>query len=762
MRSGVSAPSRTRTPRPLRRLPSLAAICLAASTLFTPALAQTSLPSQIEAARLIDLCAERLKLRISYDEASLKSKVNIRQPAPMSDADLWQFTNRVLAEQGTTTIRAAGDDTIAVVKLANAPQMARVESLADIRASAAGKPVPGFRRVLVPLQRASSKDAVAVVQMVLSKPAGVVAESEQAGFLIVADLTPSLDTALTLIEQLDSADGGAVVKDIPVRNVDAQRVVTLAKQIADKRKAIGGREIRGDLIVSAGGTSIMLVAPAGYVETWTSILNSVDQREPVERKPYSAPSFSLDEVSKLIEDTVRQTGGPASTDDRWRIIKDDLTGTLIITATPSQHDQIQQVLDRLSSVPQESRRPVRTFKLKNRAVKDVQAVVENLIRTGALEAQTIVGDTSNAAEVPQAPTPSGAGPQSTSRAGAGLPNAASVETSPLLANRQTPHKSKSRVAEPASSVALSLTSDESTNTLIAVGEARLLAQLAQLIPQLDVRQPQVMLEAILVSMTESQAVDFGVELEHLRISGDTAIRLSSLFGLSSAGTTLGERTRVVGDSSGFTGTILNPGDFSVVIRALESINKGRTLSRPRLLVSNNQQASFNSVLQQPFSSVNASNTVSTTSFGGTQDAGTTISVKPQIAEGDHLVLDYSISLSSFVGGPAAPGLPPPRQQNSVQSIATIPDGYTVVVGGLELVSAGDGKTQVPLIGDVPLVGELFKNRTKSRGRQRFYVFLRASVLRQNALEDLKYISDGQAKDAQLPPDWPVNTPRLIK
>lgn len=54
----------------------------------------------------------------------------------------------------------------------------------------------------------------------------------------------------------------------------------------------------------------------------------------------------------------------------------------------------------------------------------------------------------------------------------------------------------------------------------------------------------------------------------------------------------------------------------------------------------------------------------------------------QIAQGDHLVLTYSINLSSFVGTPAAAGLPPPKQQNSVDSVATIPDGYAVVVGGL--------------------------------------------------------------------------------
>src|SRR5205823_9095679 len=109
----------------------------------------------------------------------------------------------------------------------------------------------------------------------------------------------------------------------------------------------------------------------------------------------------------------------------------------------------------------------------------------------------------------------------------------------------------------------------------------------------------------------------------------------------------------------------------------------------------------------------ASNTVSTTSYGGSDPAGTTVTIKPQIAEGDHLVLDYSVSLSSFVGSAAAATLPPPKQQNKVQSAATIPDGYTVVVGGIELVNDSKSVSQVPLLGSIPIIGEAFKSRSKT-------------------------------------------------
>jgi general secretion pathway protein D len=268
-----------------------------------------------------------------------------------------------------------------------------------------------------------------------------------------------------------------------------------------------------------------------------------------------------------------------------------------------------------------------------------------------------------------------------------------------------------------------------------------------------------MLEVLIVTLTEGQTLDLGVELEDIKIDGQTRLRLASLFGLATRGA---DGSVSTGNAAGFSAVVLNPGDFSVVIRALQTINAGRAQSMPKLLVGNNQQATLDSVLQQPFASVNASNTVSTTSFGGTQDAGTTVTIKPQIAEGDHLVLDYSVSLSSFLGSASQPTLPPPRQQNRIRSVATIPDGHTVVVGGIELENDSKTTAQVPLLGQIPIIGEAFKSRGKTTNRTRFYVFIRATVLRGRGFEDLRYLSNQNMAEAGIDDGWPTSTPRVIR
>lgn len=139
-----------------------------------------------------------------------------------------------------------------------------------------------------------------------------------------------------------------------------------------------------------------------------------------------------------------------------------------------------------------------------------------------------------------------------------------------------------------------------------------------------------------------------------------------------------------------------------------------------------------------------------------------MSVTPQIAEGDHILLQYSISLSSFVGESADPALPPTRQQNSISSRATIPDGYTIVVGGIEIQSAAEAETRIPLLGQIPGIGELFKSRSKSGSRSRFYAFIKPSVMRHTDFEDLRHYTEPFAAQVGAEPDLPVLLPRVIR
>ena len=135
---------------------------------------------------------------------------------------------------------------------------------------------------------------------------------------------------------------------------------------------------------------------------------------------------------------------------------------------------------------------------------------------------------------------------------------------------------------------------------------------------------------------------------------------------------------------------------------------------------------------------------------------------PQITDGDQILVEYAVTLSTFVGDSADPTLPPPRQQNKLGSVATVPDGYAVVVGGLEIESETEAASRVPILGSIPLVGALFRSTSTTRQKSRFFVFLRCSVLRDARYEDLRYASAPALAAAGVEDGLPVVEPRVIR
>jgi len=414
------------------------------------------------------------------------------------------------------------------------------------------------------------------------------------------------------------------------------------------------------------------------------------------------------------------------------------TNSILLADLRPNLDQVFQLLKFLDAAPgAKGSESFRVFSIRNRSATELAELLNHLAGTGYL----------SLAE----PTPSG---QSSSNAGP--PGIESLSVGQRPATQATPGGA---TVLRTGGGGLVVSADEATNTLFATGDASLIDRLEGLITTLDVMPSQVMLEVLILNLSDSDVLDLGVELRGARYKG-TIGTLTSLFGLDvpdPTGGTLPSQTLL-----GLTGVVLKPGEFSMLLNALQVLNKGRALNIPKVLVNSNQRANLASVLQTPFLSTNVANVIATTTFGGTQDAGTTINVRPQIAEGDHLVLEYSIVLSTFVGPASDPSLPPPRQQNNLNSTATIPDGYTVALGGLETNSQTQGSSRVPLVGELPLIGWLFRSESRTISHSRFYVFIRASILRGADFQHLKFISDIDLHHANVDPYWSEVEPVLVR
>ncbi len=681
---------------------------------------------EVELVDLLDACAAELGLPLDYERSKVQGKVTIRAGAGFEDQSIWALTNRLLLSNKLASIQASGDPSIGIVPLGEAAKLARIETnLTEAQA--------GFVKVLKNLHYAAPEKAAEVLSKVLSSEGSLVQALPQA--VLIAGPKPQVIEALGVLDFLDSAMPPAV-EAIPVRHTTPVAVTALLERVEKAIEQVSQHAPEGMALADPASGTILVVAPEPEILWWREQIERFDQAQPAVTRNYVPRRFSLEETAQLVEEVVRW---PPEAAAAWRMVEDELTGTLIVTATPSQHADVEALLARLEASAPDVRIALRAYPVRHRDVDEVLGLLEHLLQGKPLPL---------AEPPPSAPSPINLAPEAP----------ADVPAEPVLATPPSPAATGGRPVPQARD--LSLAMDPGTNRILAVGPPRLLDELGRLIEELDTQEPQVLVETLIVTLSESQTRALAVELQKIGTSDGTLWRLASLFGLGSP-----DAADVVLPDAAGTGletVILDPGSFSGVLRALETVNQGRAMNVPKVLVNNNQTATLDSVLQQPFATSNTSTNLATISFGGTLDAGTSVQVTPQITDGDQLLIEYQVSLSTFVGTSADPTLPPPRQENKLASQATVPDGYCVVVGGLEIETESDAESRIPFIGAIPILGNLFKSQNRATTKSRFYVFLRCSVLRDARYEDLRYLSAAPMACAGVDDGIPVVEPRIIR
>lgn len=657
------------------------------------------LTSPVELDKLSRLAAELNGVNLLYDPQLLRGRpLSIQQASGLSSGELWSTLGWALRSRDLVTVRIDGSDAMAVVAVATAAGVA-AESPWDIESPIG----PSYSKFRIPLREAASAEFIAALQSATSRAHGKVVAIEQPPAIIVSDYTETARAIADTVRRVD-AEVGSITRAAYEVNGSAAKLIAAAQAFVQSEVTAGKRLPGGAMLASTSDRSVHVFGTTGDVERWVAALGAVDESTSRELFPYVVPPGARAEAVRLVQESGSLLDPPVARDE-ITVVTDVEPGRLLVKAPAEVHELVASLLGALSTEGSSFERQRQTYVVRNR---DPQEVLDLLQRLLSAEA-----------------TPDGAPAE----------GATEVERTQLIL-------------------------DEPTSQIIAFGSEADLSRIYSFVADFDVRQRQVALEILIVSLSDGESLDLGVELRQVIDDGGTLAELSSLFGLSDVNA--GQDSITPPTGSGGTAVILDPREYSVVVRALASVSDGRSLSQTQFLVNNNESASINSVVQEPFLSTNASDTVATTSFGGSQSAGTQVTVTPRIGAGDHLSLEYTISLSAFVGESADPSLPPPSQESNLQSSATIPDGFTVVVGGIELTQEAEATTKVPLLGDIPLLGELFKSRSLSQSRSRFYVLIRPTVLRENGFEELLYLSEQIQADLQLESDWPLLEPRIIR
>lgn len=284
--------------------------------------------------------------------------------------------------------------------------------------------------------------------------------------------------------------------------------------------------------------------------------------------------------------------------------------------------------------------------------------------------------------------------------------------------------------------------DAATNSLIISADRKTIAALREIIEQLDRPKDQVLLEATIISLTRTDDFSLGVELVGIDEKGLTTSTASGFgvtnFGLSTFEDTdndgipdINVPTALSNPGGGLVAGIFRNGGIPVFLRAIQQLNNAKILSMPSVVTYDNHSATLKSLSEQPTSSLtdNASGS-QTQGFDGYADAGVTLTVSPHISADNYLRLDLELEVSSFTGDSPGAGLPAPRSRNILTSTVALPNEHTVVMGGLISEEDTVSESKIPLLGDIPGLGYLFKNKNRRKIKRNLFIFVTPHILRQ--------------------------------
>ena len=394
---------------------------------------------EVELAELLDACVDGLGLALDYDRSLVQGKVSVRSEAGYTSEGIWALANRQLAARKLAVVQPSGEDALAVVPVADAAKVARVEM--DVRSARAG-----FVKTVKGLHYADAERVVEPLRAVLSGEGVLLQPIKDARQVLLAGPKAQVLEALDLLELIDSPVP-PMVAAYPVLHSTPTAVVALIERVTKAMEQVGKYKPEGVALAEPTSGTILVVAPEPEHFWWQEEIRRFDQVRPGITREYVPRRFGLAETAKLVEEVAR---GPVESSPGWRMVQDELTGTLVVTAQIEQHAEVERVLARLESEPADSRLALRAFPVKHRDVDEFLGLLESLLQGTPLPDATTGAAGEEKAALPAAPTSGGTG------------------------GRPVPEAS-----------ALSLSKDSGTNRILAIGPPRLLDELGRLRPSLS-------------------------------------------------------------------------------------------------------------------------------------------------------------------------------------------------------------------------------------------------------------------------------------
>jgi len=438
--------------------------------------------------------------------------------------------------------------------------------------------------------------------------------------------------------------------------------------------------------------------------------------------------------------TTRTTGAAAEEEavaEEPQVVVVESTNSLLVNATPEQHVQIQTIIAYVDQETLQETMPYVIYPLENQKPEELVAVLNQLI-------------------------------QETTKDKAGKIEKVVKKQEDII-----------------------IVGDEKSSSIVVYASKKNQEWVAKLIRELDKRRPQVLIDVTLVEVSKSDKFEYDLNLISSipDLTNTSGLIAKLMADANSPGNLIprltsrsDRRDRFIdfGSSAGSGTGFYGDRHINALLNLMQTKDYGRILAKPKILVNDNEPGSIKTTdtiyvkrVSQQLQPLNTGTQMGSGYYNQAEtfdpyDAGISLEITPHISEGDLLRLEVILSRSDFrtVTGEK----PPDTTASDITTVVTVPDGSTIILGGMLKLNQSKGGSKVPILGDIPLVGGLFRTIDNSDTQQKLYVFVKAEILRPSetlaGLPDLSRISardriafEEFERQFQQHEDWPGIKPK---
>ena len=421
--------------------------------------------------------------------------------------------------------------------------------------------------------------------------------------------------------------------------------------------------------------------------------------------------------------------------NQLKVIADSASDRLLVKGSPEMIAKVQEMVNQLDTTPSRRLSGLRVFRLKYASASHIAEMLRGLLANQSINS---AGATS---------TLESASLNDTSSAGAGLSSAANDTSTNSTAASALSSAGAGAGSASANGRPFSIIADETQNAVIVNAAPELMFEIEDAVNQLDSRRAQVLIQAAIVEVSGDDATQLGVQWALGNANSGYGVVNFNNVGASAtslAAAALAGGSSISAAAGSIAGALVGIGDsskdsqgntqfYGAILQALDSTTSANLLSMPSILTLDNEKASILVGQNVPFvtGSYTTSGNSSTNPFQtiDRQDIGINLNVIPHIGDNGTVRLEVSQEVSSVVPGSTGNASGLITNKSLINTTILADDQQTIALGGLMRDNTTTRQQKVPGLGNVPVIGRLFRSDNDSTQKSNLIIFLQPTILR---------------------------------